>query len=45
MFSNSKNNYMHNRDFNIDQNNCDYHSFNNRAALGGTPRDRASVID
>ena len=33
MFSNSKNNRLNNRDFNIDQNNRDYDFFHNRAAL------------
>ena len=33
MFSNSKNNRLNNRDFNIDENNRDYDFFHNRAAL------------
>ena len=41
IFSNSKNNRLNIRDFNIDQNNRDYDFFHFRAALSGTPQHSA----
>ena len=44
MFSNSKNNRLNNRDFNIDQNNHDYDFFHNRAAPPCTCSGSAVVL-
>ena len=46
MFSNSqtKNNRLNNQDFNIDQNNCDYDFFLDRAGLRCSPLDDGVMV-